>query len=642
MASRYPAKPTLEEASTLAQSERPSPKHEFEGHKNAIQAFVFLHDDVHVVSASGDGTLRKWNCDTGLPVGKPWKGEGGIIYTLALSPNGKTIACGREDGSVQQWSTHGEFIKGAWMGHSGGVRSLSWSPSGGQLASGYSNGTILIRNAEGGEVELRLEQDTLDRVFTLAYSPSGDRIASGGSDGICIWDSKTGEPVIRPISDSELIGVNIVTSLVWSSDSSKLYSTSDNFARVLDSSSGKVLHRFKHDNINLNHLSSVALSPKHNVLAYVGHQGIAQLWDTVSHKPLCEDHKDLRCVSFSPDGTYLAYGGDNNTLTLWMVKDIVPKLPGPIPQQDHRQGTPEQGTEPESPSSSSHLDADATGGDGIIEEVHDDPYDNFFQSSQKSLPLGSSSPHLSSARRFWNTISRHRLPANESTPEERPKRSFFTRRGRTNSSLEPAAMEHNQPIPKAKVLAGEGDEGGEIDDSSKKCKGKQREEFLAEAQSPPHDNPAPPAEFDSEENRNLWKRLMRARGKDTTPAEMAPEKLRRPEVIEVYAVRGFQGIVALTPKRKKKSTAVTCSAPLVEGPSSQMVCVQARLSSQAMVGNGAQYSQATGGSSSLTSPSQFVTTYPPTRQDSDSDSIQGSCNKFLDKICFPRGHFHDD
>ncbi|KAG2049065.1 hypothetical protein BDR06DRAFT_975527 [Suillus hirtellus] len=59
------------------QWEEPSLKHEFEGHKEAIWGFVFLHDNIHIVSGSVDGTICKWNCDTGLVVGEPWKGEGG-------------------------------------------------------------------------------------------------------------------------------------------------------------------------------------------------------------------------------------------------------------------------------------------------------------------------------------------------------------------------------------------------------------------------------------------------------------------------------------------------------------------------------------------------------------------------------------
>jgi len=313
----------LDEASTPSQPERPPPKHIFEGHEHDITSFVFLHDNIHIVSSSLDGTMRKWDCETGLLVEEPWEGEGGSIFALALSPDGKTIACGRDDGSVQRWNTDGE-IEDIWMGNLSDVLSVSWSPSGGHIASGSEDGTILIRKAGSGEVDVGPIETEQNQLWSLAYSPSGDRIASGGDKTICIWDSNTGELLVDPIKD---LG-RLVTSVVWSSDSSTLYSSSDKFARVFDSVSGTELHRFEHNH----YVTCVALSPKHNVLACVGLEGIAQLWETESYQPLGkpfspEDEGRLYCVSFSRDGRYLAYGGEDEKITLWMVKDIAPEFP---------------------------------------------------------------------------------------------------------------------------------------------------------------------------------------------------------------------------------------------------------------------------------------------------------------------------
>jgi WD40 repeat protein len=324
MSSESPTKLELDEASTPAQPERLPPKHIFEGHEDDIYSFIFLHDNVHIVSGSVDGMMRKWDCETGLFLGEQWAGDGGPICALALSPDGKTIACGREDGSLQRWNTDGEMIEGVWIGHSDSVHSVSWSPNGGHLASGSDDGTILIRKAENGEVEVGPIETAHDWVRSLAYSPLGDRIASGGyNETICIWDSNTGELLVGPIED---LGAE-VTSVAWSSDSSKLYCPSDKFARVFDSVSGTELHRFEHNH----YVNFVALSPKHNLLACVGIRGIAQLWDTESYQPLGKPFSPedssyhLRCVSFSQDGRSLAYSEYDKKVTLWMVKDIAPE-----------------------------------------------------------------------------------------------------------------------------------------------------------------------------------------------------------------------------------------------------------------------------------------------------------------------------
>jgi WD40 repeat protein len=357
MASGSHAQSTLPNAPLPETSTRPTPKHRFEGHQNDIWSFVFLHDNVHIVSGSLDGTMRKWNCDTGLLVGKPWKGEGRGIWALALSPDGRTIACGREDGTVQRWNTDGKMIEGVWTGHRRAVRSLSWSPTGSHLASGSEDRTILIRKAKSGEVAVGPIKT--DRVMSLAYSPSGRRIASGGGN-ICIWDSNTGKLLVGLIED--LRAGATVTSVVWSSDSSKLYSASDEFARVFDSASGIMLHRSKHDSHSVpgtflhslkqsNYLHLLALSPKDNVLACVG-RGVVQLWDTGSYEPLGHPFRQdgdtlYYIVSFSPNGRYLALGGNDNKVTLWMVQDIAPQVPTSTTK--HLGSNVQEDTQPESP-----------------------------------------------------------------------------------------------------------------------------------------------------------------------------------------------------------------------------------------------------------------------------------------------------
>ncbi|KAG1858913.1 WD40-repeat-containing domain protein [Suillus subluteus] len=558
MASESSTKLTLKEALTPAQGKGSTPKHEFEGHEETILGFVFLQDNVHIVSGSSDGTMRKWNCDTGLLVGEPWKRNGGGIYALALSPDGKIIACGREDGSVQRWTTNGEMIEGIWTGHSKAVWSFSWSPSGSHIASGSEDGTIIIRNARSGKVKVGPIETKQGWVWSLAYSPSGDRIASGGEKkSICIWDTRAGELVIGPI---EGLG-NSVTSLVWSSDSTKLYSASDEFARVFNSTSGELLHRFKHQNIDAsdefasvfnstssawlspnelvrsddtpklvyhhNILHSIALSPTHNVLACVGANGVAQLWDTESHQqlgqPLHEDHRfTLRDVSFSRDGRYVAYGGYDKKLTLWMFKDIAPQLPAPallqllpptLLQQSDQQSTQEE-TRSNSPLSSC-LDADATGGGGFIEETHDDPYNNnFFQSSQQSLPSPSPGVHvpsLFSARRLWNVISRRR-PPDESVPRERSRRGFFGRRARSNSSLELATTTPNQPVPE-----GEGEQRETVDD-----RGSAHDSLSARNDEGIQRDRTSTTHLHSKDYRSLWKRLPQARGQKPTSGSLRP------------------------------------------------------------------------------------------------------------------------
>jgi WD40 repeat protein len=115
------------------------------------------------------------------------------------------------------------------------------------LPVGRSDGKILIQQAESGKVEVGPIETKQGGVRVVAYSPAGNRILSGGWDStICTLDSKTGEVLVGP---NKIPGI-WVTSLVWSSDGGKFYSTSDKFARVFDSS-GNELQRFEQGQVKL-------------------------------------------------------------------------------------------------------------------------------------------------------------------------------------------------------------------------------------------------------------------------------------------------------------------------------------------------------------------------------------------------------
>ncbi|KAG1832352.1 hypothetical protein DFJ58DRAFT_848017 [Suillus subalutaceus] len=93
-----------------------------------------------------------------------------------------------------------------------------------------------------------------------------------------------------------------------------------------------------------------------------------------------------------------------------------------------------------------------------------------FMSSQQSLPSPSPGfrlPPLFLVRRFWNVISRHRLPPDKSVPPECSKRGFFSHRVRSNSSVELAAIKTNHPVPEVEGGEGEGEKRETVDDQSK-------------------------------------------------------------------------------------------------------------------------------------------------------------------------------
>jgi hypothetical protein len=74
-------------------------------------------------------------------------------------------------------------------------------------------------------------------------------------------------------------------------------------------------------------------------------------------------------------------------------------------------------------------------------------------------------------------------------------------------------------------------------------KGKQREGPLANAETPSHDGPISLAGIDTNQTRALWKVLIRAGGKVIKKAAMNTHD-PPPDVVEVYAARGFKASIS--------------------------------------------------------------------------------------------------
>ncbi|KAG0691808.1 quinon protein alcohol dehydrogenase-like superfamily [Suillus ampliporus] len=451
---------------------------------------------------------------------------------------------------------------------------LDISPDGCILASGSWDRTVILWDT-------KTWQRKGYRIFGGAYvncvrfSPIG-QLGVATSDNIQIWD------VARRECLAQFKGHNDFNyarnwSLTWTHDGAHLFSAgdyNDPVIRSWDTSTWKQVDSWtSHDDNTTVHY--ITLNPAGTLLASASGDHIVRLWQLPTGTEVARfRHSDAVILgAFSVDGRSIFSGGNDKKMSQWEIPEQVLSAVQSDSLGENNEARPSlrkkrnikrllDNTRPESPSSSC-LDADATGGDGIIKEEYDDPYnDNFFQVKRVRSHLfhwhllASISPGLTvSGMSSLETVSQQTSPFHWNAPTVV---SLVVILAQTHfRNLQPVTP--TQPMPEVKVRAGKEDEQGEMDDdcstngqpgASKRCKGKGPGGSLLDVQSILPDDPAHPAELDSEENCNLWSRLMHSRGKDPTSAKMAPAT-KRPEVVEVYAVRGFRGHVALTLRRKK-------------------------------------------------------------------------------------------
>ena len=157
-----------------------------------------------------------------------------------------------------------------------------------------------------------------DIVRFLQYlSPDGRNILSLSGDSLIVWDSTTGEEVIR-LADGERISIAVA------SDGNRVYVATYSSARILNTLTAEVVLEF--DPSQLPRLFAPIWSPVRNLIAsQEPGAGSVNVWDASSGELLRSFEKPSTSFftqfRWSPDGTRLAVLDPDGALEVWRVED---------------------------------------------------------------------------------------------------------------------------------------------------------------------------------------------------------------------------------------------------------------------------------------------------------------------------------
>lgn len=282
---------------------------------------------------SKDGTVSLWRVDgtSAAPLGPPIPdppGEPAFSGSAALTPDGRTLAVGRADGSVRVWDVSDPerpvAVEPPLTGSTGLVEQLTTSPDGATLAVSSDDGTVRLWDIREPRTPrpLRTLTGPTNYVFAAAFSPDGRILAGASADKRgYLWD--LGNPGDAPAAVLEG-ATSYAYSPAFSPDGATLaIGSADKSVRLYDvRDPGRPAPLGAPLTGPTNYVYTVAFAPDGRRLAAASTDGTAWIWDVAGDTApvsLVASTDPLFTVAFSPDGSTLAAGGADRRVHLWTV-----------------------------------------------------------------------------------------------------------------------------------------------------------------------------------------------------------------------------------------------------------------------------------------------------------------------------------
>jgi WD40 repeat protein len=294
-----------------------------------INAVAFSPDGETLFTGDEEGVIKTWGVQSGEKIKVDFKTEN-PIYTLAVSPDGNTLAYAGSGRNVNLINAHRLVESKGFLftrDPRADVLSIAWSPDSTNILAGSRDGAIRVYEVNSREVLFSMKEHE-GSVNSVAWSPDGRWLASGGEDNrgdndktLILWDWVSRESIPLVDHTEDVFGV------AFSPDGKILAAGSRDGTLTLYEveTRRKIAQRSDHSD----EISSVAFNTQGiPVLVSGSLDQKVKLYEIATQQPLGNLFSDgkgsLKSLEFLSNQKLLMLGSQSNDSKLWQaqIKDM--------------------------------------------------------------------------------------------------------------------------------------------------------------------------------------------------------------------------------------------------------------------------------------------------------------------------------